>query len=106
MNKSIGNTIKSLRKEKGLSQLELSKRLGIHKSTLSLYESGQRIPNEENKRIICDYFDIDMGYLYGDTDVRNKAMTTVQIFEFLTPEELDKVIEFARFIINQRDQNE
>ena len=40
----IGATIKKLRTESGLTMTELSKRLGVSVSTVSLWESGERVP--------------------------------------------------------------
>ena len=41
------DVLKHLRKQNGLSQLELGEALGIGKSTISMYESGQRKPSFE-----------------------------------------------------------
>ena len=54
----IGNIIKKMRKEKGLSQKELAKKLNIAQTTLSGYETNYSNPvfstiNEIAK--ICDY---------------------------------------------------
>ena len=37
----------SLRKKSGLSQQELAKRLGMTRSAISMYETGQREPDLE-----------------------------------------------------------
>ena len=37
-----GNILKELRKEKGLSQLELSNKLNVTQSTIARIESGKR----------------------------------------------------------------
>ena len=41
---SIGEKIKLARQEKGYTQLELSKKLGISRSTVACYESERRTP--------------------------------------------------------------
>ena len=41
----IGGLIKGLRTEEGLTMTELSKRLGVSVSTVSLWESGDRVPS-------------------------------------------------------------
>lgn len=41
-NVTIGTMIRELRESKNVSQKELADRLKIHKSTLSLWESGKR----------------------------------------------------------------
>lgn len=60
--------IKNLRKEKGLTQQELADRLGVAKSTISMYESGERRPNFQIAEAITDLFGVDLSYLIGSTD--------------------------------------
>jgi transcriptional regulator with XRE-family HTH domain len=40
--------IKELRKAKGLTQIELAKRVGVSMMTIQLWERGVTKPNEEN----------------------------------------------------------
>lgn len=54
--KKIAKQIKKLREEKGLTMTELSKLTGITISSLSHYESGYRIPSDENKVLIARAF--------------------------------------------------
>lgn len=39
--------------------------LGISKSTISMYENGNREPNFETLECIADYFNVDMNFLLG-----------------------------------------
>jgi len=52
--KLIGNRIRELRGDK--SQDELAKGLGISKSALAMYERGERVPRDEIKIRIAQYF--------------------------------------------------
>ncbi len=45
----IGQRIKSLREELGLSREQFSNEVGITLSAVSMYENGQRIPRDEIK---------------------------------------------------------
>ena len=72
--KTMGRIIKDLRIEKGLSQVGLAKMVGVQRSTVSMWESDDRIPNDETKEKLCDLFNIDMDYLYGNTDIKNKLV--------------------------------
>lgn len=69
--RTIGDTIKLLREERRLSQQKLADILNVARSTISMYESGSRIPEDDMKDLICDYFNVDMNYLYGKTNTRN-----------------------------------
>lgn len=65
--------LRELRQEKGYSQMELAKRLGISKSSVNMYERGEREPGLETLETIADTFNVDMDYLLGMADCPNKA---------------------------------
>lgn len=71
MENKFGNTLKKLRNEKGLTQVQLSKKLGISLSCLAMYETGDREPNRENREKLCNYFNVDLNYLFGMSDIKN-----------------------------------
>lgn len=71
MENSLGKRIKFLREEKELSQLEFSKILNISNSTLSQYEAGNRMPGDEIKKKIAEYFNVSLDYLMGASNIRN-----------------------------------
>jgi len=64
--------IKKLRIEKNLSQAELASELGTSNSTVAMWEIGRRYPSKELYEQIADFFNVDMDYLYGRTDIRQK----------------------------------
>lgn len=64
--------IVELRKGQNLSQQELADKLKVSKSTVSMWEIGERFPSMEVYEQIADYFNVDIDYLYGRTDVRKK----------------------------------
>ncbi len=57
-NKTIGNTIRLLRKSKNLSQSELGKQLGFSARTVSDWEAGNTEPNISTIKSIVKFFDI------------------------------------------------
>lgn len=64
--------LKYLRNRENLSQSELAKKLGVSKSTISMYEVGKREPDFENLELIADFFNVDMNFLLGkDADEKN-----------------------------------
>lgn len=67
---TLSNRIKSLRQERDLTQEEFGKLFGIVKSTVSLYENGRSVPNDQIKTEMCRYFGVSMDYLLGLTDER------------------------------------
>lgn len=60
--------LKELRKKKGLSQVALSERLGLSKSTIGAYETGDITPSLEALNSIADFFNVGLDYLLGEDD--------------------------------------
>jgi transcriptional regulator with XRE-family HTH domain len=64
----FANKLKKLRKDAKISQEELANVLGMGKSTISLYESGKRMPDYSVLMKISDYFNCSTDYLLGRED--------------------------------------
>lgn len=62
------DVLKKLRKNKGISQVELATKLGFSKSLIGLYETGERKPSFEALEAIADFFNISIDYLMGKED--------------------------------------
>lgn len=60
---NIGEKIKKMRQEKGVTQEELAKACVISRSTISSWETGRSHPDLEMIVFICDYFDVTLDYL-------------------------------------------
>ena len=67
---TFAERLKSLRREKGWSQQRLAAELELSKSSVNMYERGEREPGFETMEAIADLFNVDMNYLYGRTDVK------------------------------------
>ncbi len=50
----IGCRIKNLREKAGLSQQELANLVGVDRSTIAMYEAGQRIPRDDTKKKLSE----------------------------------------------------
>lgn len=77
MDKKFGTILKNLREEINLSQQELADRLNVTRQTVSNYETNKRLPNKEMFEVIADFFNVDMDYLYGMSDVKNKYQSLI-----------------------------
>lgn len=60
----FGIQLKTLRLQNSLTQSELGSRLGIAKSTISLYESGKREPDFETLEKFADFFNVPMSTFF------------------------------------------
>ena len=80
MNSKFSQRMKELRKERGLTQDELSKLSGISFPTISRYENGQRDePKLTILKTLANYFDVTIDYLVGDTDIKETNFTSDEI---------------------------
>ena len=64
----IGNRIKIERTAKKISQSELAGVLGITQDSISLWETGKRLPDTQYIVLLCKYFEITSDYLLGLED--------------------------------------
>ncbi|WP_339002931.1 helix-turn-helix domain-containing protein [Fusobacterium polymorphum] len=101
----IKDRIVSLRNEKNITQSQLAEELDISPSAIGMYEQGRRKPSYELLEEICDYFNVDMDYLMGRSDIKNRYQAGLKyewedkkeeknIFSQLTKEELAKLEKF------------
>lgn len=71
----LGNKLKKLRKEKNLTQSELSKILGLSENYIAKVESGVR-PSMETFRKLADFFQVPIEYLVSE---REEATTAIMV---------------------------
>lgn len=63
---SLGEKIRMLRQEKGLSQVLLEKKSGVNSKLLSKYENGRIIPTADTLRKIAESLETSADYLIFD----------------------------------------
>ena len=73
--------LKLLRENLNISQQTLADRIGISKSSINMYERGEREPGLETLEAIADFFNCDMDYLLGKSDTKNKYVASMNISE-------------------------
>ena len=56
----IGNFIKTLRREKGLTQEQLAERFGVARRTVSRWETGSNMPNLNILMEMADFYAVDL----------------------------------------------
>ncbi|MBE6910489.1 MAG: helix-turn-helix transcriptional regulator [Ruminococcaceae bacterium] len=78
MNADFSRTLALLRQEKGISQRQAAKDLGISQALMSHYENGVREPGLAFVRKVCDYYHVSADYLLGRTLDRDGAVIDAQ----------------------------
>ena len=82
------DNLRKLRVDADLTQEQLAERLGTAKSTISMYENGNRQPDFETLEAIADFFNVDIDYLMGRSHIKNKYQTTAIPKGFDPPPEM------------------
>lgn len=62
---SFSTNLKKLREAASLTQEELATKAKISKSAVSMYERGERFPDEPTLEVLADIFNVDMNMLLG-----------------------------------------
>ena len=92
----IGNRLRNLRKEKGLTQDELSKMLNVTKSTISYYENSKRTPTIANLHELANVFNVSFDYLIGN-DKYQIADNNEEYGIYMSKEEIYFIKEIRRY---------
>jgi len=117
--KKFSNTLKSLRIREGLTQGDLAEKLGLSRSTISMYERGEREPELEVMENIADFFNVDMNYLtgnetneeyYTDLQIRQIAQEIFEdkdmrlLFDLKKTTKANDLMNYARFLKEQYER--
>ena len=85
LKKDIGKRLKFARERKGLKQNRIAKTLGVHNSTLSKYESGERELDNETLVKLSELYEVSPQWIITGEDQevkeKNNAETTIQLIE-------------------------
>ncbi|MDW8515853.1 helix-turn-helix domain-containing protein [Priestia flexa] len=112
---SFGDRIKNLRKREGLSQQELSNKLGVNRSTYARYELEDTQADYDTLKKISDFFDVSIDYLLTGDEYRTSSdemwkelldPKTELFFKDLKSAPEEKIEELIRFweFIKERDK--
>ncbi|MBR7078383.1 MAG: helix-turn-helix domain-containing protein [Clostridia bacterium] len=88
----VGEKIKDLRIEKGLTQDELADRLCVSRHLVSKWEIGKRYPDFKTLQVIAEVFDVDPGRLiHADRMVYDELETCIPAG--MDPKNASKLVE-------------
>lgn len=63
----MGGRIKTLRKERGLTQVVVAEAVGLERASLSMIERGHDRPGLQTLRALADFFNVSLDYLERGT---------------------------------------
>ena len=93
--------LKLAREQKGLSQKDVAEKVGVAKSTYSLYESGNREPNVQTIKKLANVLDVSADELLG-IDTEPTTLAAHFDGDEYTEDELEEIRQFAEFVKNKR----
>ena len=75
---TFGKRLRTLRKEKGLTQKELGAKIGVGRTTISEYESGKIVPRQDGLVKLAEILDVTVDYLTCNHEIR-EIISTLRI---------------------------
>ena len=110
---AIGSRLRELRKNRGLTQAELARQIGIQQSDLSRMEQGTYRVSLDNLFKILAVFDLDLADFFDDqqdkTELQQQPlsredMKVLHLLRELSPEGRAEVQEFLEFKLGKERQ--
>jgi transcriptional regulator with XRE-family HTH domain len=110
---AIGCRLRELRKERGLTQAELARQIGIQQSDLSRMEKGEYRVSLDNLFKILGVFDLDLADFFGEQQhttaqerhpLSREDMKILHMLRELSPGGRAEVQEFLEFKLRKERQ--
>lgn len=68
---NLPQKIRTLRKKKGMSQLEMAEALNVSRQAISGWEAGTSKPSIENLKYLSDFYDVSLDWLCSEDDTND-----------------------------------
>jgi transcriptional regulator with XRE-family HTH domain len=89
----LGQKLRELRQELGMTQLQVANRIGVTSSIVSAYENDVRQPSYTALIKLATLFRVSTDYLLGVTETRETGNKNVISLDGLTPAKRSLVIQ-------------
>lgn len=86
--KSLPEKLVSLRKQKGLTQMELAEQLNVSRQAISRWEVGAAVPSTDNLKFLGNLYEVPLDYLLND-EIENISKQNEELKE-TKPHEQEK----------------
>lgn len=102
-----------LRKEKGVTQLDIHHALGVNKNSFANWKKGT-MPLQSTQVLLANYFGVTVDYLLGKTDERTVPDKKLEGLDFalsgeiktLTENEKQDLLDYIRFKKQQKEERD
>ena len=92
----IGDIMKSLRIDKGLTQKELASKLNLSVTAISHYEAGNREPNLNIIILYAKFFNVSTDYILGLSRQKNQNLNQAKTIDFI-----NRLLDIIRTYLNE-----
>lgn len=103
----VGSRIRSLRKDRALTQADLAHRIGIQQSDLCRMENGEYKVSLETLFKILSIFEMNIADFFNEGAsgaARDREFEFLRQFQRLSPKAQDEVQEFIQFKLQSEDK--
>lgn len=96
--------LRSLRKDKKMTQDDVAEILGIERSTYTKYESGTSRPNSEMLKKLSQLFDVSINDLLDshENEIPSNVKILLRDARKLTPVQLDAIHRLVKIFVNEK----
>ena len=106
--------LKTARKAKGYTQEKLSKRIGVSRSTVAMWETGNSQPDNNTLTALANLLDVTVDYLLGRTNtpsgeedwknIKQFALSADEGYDALTDEGKQQILELIKILPKKTDK--
>lgn len=105
---TLGNKIRKIRNDAGLTQEEFARKLQVSQKTISSWETDRTSPDMEQTIEICNIFDLTLDYFQNKNSTKENNITYTKlknIISELNPEQVEVLYHTALAFRSQNTSN-
>ncbi len=95
---TLATKLVSLRKQKGLTQMELAEKLNVSRQAISRWEVGAAVPSTDNLKVLGDLYEVPVDYFLND-EIENISSQIKDAQEQISQEQEKNGIFLSRRIV-------
>ena len=102
--KGFGNTLRSLREDRGWRQEDVARFINVSPGTVGGWESGRRLPNYETLVNLANLFNCTTDYLLGRSKIRiGRMVSREELEKFLPEDKVEQVLDKFVIYIDEKE---
>lgn len=96
---SLAEKLVSLRKQKGLTQMELAGELHVSRQAISRWEVGDAMPGMDNLKLLSELYEVSVDFLLNDNLTESSECRQDQKNSIVEIESSKKTVKYKIFVI-------